>query len=122
MAGAHPAQDMFDRSDAGLIADEIDAGLSGDSTHGQATLSPANTWVQIPGTAPTSPYILIIAKETVAGTVRFSFSNSGTPGSTVGLQLRANEFIVELGLSEVMYVASSNSGDTLNWTTKIIRD
>lgn len=120
MAGAHPLQDPFSQDDAELIAGALN-GLSGSSGAGSVTLSSANTWKQVPASSvPASAYILIISKETAAGTIRFSFTNTSAPSSTFGNKFSSNDLVMEMAASQVLYVASTDATDVVNYTTKII--
>ncbi|MEA2035892.1 MAG: hypothetical protein U9O94_00180 [Nanoarchaeota archaeon] len=96
------------------------AGLSGASTDGSVSLASADTWYQMPSTAPTSGYVLVISKETVAGTSRWSFSGDGVPASGNGNKFSSDDIIFTLGANEVVYVGSSTAGDVVNWTSKVI--
>jgi len=100
-------------------AQQIGAALSGDSANGTVNLANADTWYQVPSTVPIAPYYLIATIETAAGTVRFGFSNSGTPSATNGNQAPSH-FVIPLLGNQVIYFASTAAGDDINWTTKII--
>ena len=93
--------------------------LSGSSTNGTTDLTSANTWYAVPSTIPTSPYVLVATLENSAGTVRWGFSNSGTPSATNGNQA-PSQLTVKLAANQVVYFASSTAGDDVNWTTKEI--
>lgn len=93
--------------------------LSGSSTNGTRDLTSANTWYAVPSTIPTQPYILVVTIENNAGTVRWGFSNTGTPSATNG-NLAPGELMVRLNAGQVVYYASSTAGDDVNWLTKVI--
>lgn len=94
--------------------------LSGAGAAGQRELTLANTWYSVPSTVPASPYLLVVSKEIVAGTVRWAFANSSAPSATYGNKLSNNDLVIEVAANEVVYFGSSNATDTVNWTTKII--
>lgn len=96
-----------------------DSGLGGSGVNGTVDLTSANTWYSVPSTVPTVDYILIATVENGAGTVRFGFSNSGTPSSTNGNQF-GTDIIIRLRGGQVIYFASSTAGDDINWTTKTL--
>jgi len=95
-------------------------GMSGASTNGTSALTGANTWVQVPTTAPASDYVLVVTKENEAGTIRWSFENGGTPGATNGNQMWNDDIIFNLAASEVVYFGSSTDGDDVNWSAKVL--
>lgn len=97
-----------------------DIGLGGASTDGTTQLTPANTWVQVPTTAPTTPYVLAVSKENEVGVIRWSFDNGGVPSTTNGNLFSTNDLIVNLQGSGVIYFGSTDAGDDVNWTTKVI--
>jgi len=94
--------------------------LGGASTDGTSALTGADTWVQVPTAAPASDYIMIVSKENFAGTIRYSFTNGGTPSTTNGNKMWGTEMVFRMAASEVMYFGSSTDGDDVNWVTKII--
>ena len=95
--------------------------LSGAGTAGTKDLTSADTWYAIPSTVPASDYILIVSKETASpGTMRWAFAQASTPSATYGNKFSNQDIIVELAANEVIYVASSQAGDDVNWTTKIL--
>ena len=96
------------------------SGLNGASTNGTTQLTGANTWVQVPTTAPTSSYVLVVTKENEAGVIRWSFENGATPSATNGNKMWNDDIIISLGASEVVYFGSTDAGDDVNWTTKEI--
>jgi hypothetical protein len=91
---------------------------TGATSHGQITLSTA--WQAVPSSPPADDYVITFDKEDVEGTVRWSYDNTGTPGTAVGLQLRGNpaSFQVEGGTS--IYISSSDATDLINYTYKVI--
>lgn len=95
------------------------AGMSGAGVDGSRTLTVADTWYQVPSTIPTEDYILIATKESVAGTIRHGFGNSGTPSSTNGNKMNGDDLILNLKAGHALYVSSDNAGDIINWSTKI---
>lgn len=94
--------------------------LSGSGTSGTRDLTVADTWYTVPSSAPASDYLLVVSKESVSGTSRWSFSNSSAPSATFGNKITTNDLVIELSANEVIYISSSNAGDDFNWTTKII--
>ena len=76
-----------------IIASLSSNTLDGDGTAGQVELTLANTWYAVPGVVPSAAYLLTVSRETVAGTLRYSFSNSSTPSSTFGNKLSSVGFI-----------------------------
>jgi len=100
--------------------DIAQVGLSGASTNGTSALTGANTWVQVPTSAPVSDYVLVVTKENEDGVIRWSFENGGTPSSTNGNRMWNDNIIFTLKGGEVVYFASSTDGDDVNWATKII--
>ena len=94
-------------------------GLGGASTDGSETLTGANTWVQVPGTVPTDDYTLVVSKESEAGTIRWSFDNGGTPGSTNGNKFVNDDIIFNLKGSQAVYFGSTDASDVVNWTAKV---
>lgn len=92
--------------------------LSGASTNGTVPLTLANTWYPVPSTIPTSDYTLIISEESVIGTLRMAFSNSGAPSATNGT-IAPGQLTVDLAGGNAVYYSSSNAGDVINWTAKI---
>jgi hypothetical protein len=93
--------------------------LSGASTNGTVALALADTWYQVPTTAPTSDYLLVSTIENGVGDIRWSTENGGTPGAGNG-NLAPGELSIKLAAGEVIYYASSTAGDDVNWLTKII--
>lgn len=91
----------------------------GIGSQGQRVLTNANTWYSVPSTVPDEDYLLIISLESVKGTVRFGFNNTGTPGSSNGNNA-ASHLQILMPANQSLYYASSNAGDTINWTTKEI--
>lgn len=94
--------------------------LSGAGAAGTRDLTLADTWYAVPSTVPASDYVLVVSKESVAGTIRWSFSNGSSPSITFGNRLSTNDLIVELEANEFIYVSSTSGGDDVNWTTKVI--
>jgi len=102
------------------IAAKVNSNLDGASTHGTRDLTSANTWYAVPSTVPTAAYILIAQPRTGnAGTVRWSFLNSGTPGAGTGLEIQGN-LILRLAANESVFFASTTAGDDVDWTCKEI--
>lgn len=110
-----------DEANASLaeIADDVQP-LSGAGAAGTLALANADTWYSAPTSVPASPYDLVISKESVAGTLRWSFANGTAPSATFGNKFSGNDIILELAANQVVYIASTNAGDDVNWTTKII--
>lgn len=94
--------------------------LSGAGTAGTRALAVANTWYSLPSTVPVSDYVLVVSKENAAGTIRFAFNNTSNPSVTFGNRMTSDDIIFELAAGEVVYFASTNAGDDLNWTNKVI--
>ncbi len=90
---------------------------SGDSSNGSVTLDTENTWFAVPGTVPTTDYILIATLETAVGNVRFGYSNSGTPSATNG-NLAPSQLTIRLAANQSIYYASDVADDVVNWTVK----
>lgn len=99
---------------------QVEAGLGGASSDGSVALTPADTWVQVPTTAPTTDYLIVITKENEDGVIRYSFNNGGAPGATNGNRMWNDDMVIELRGGEVLYFGSSTDGDDVNYTTKII--
>ena len=95
-------------------------GMAGASTNGSTQLTGANTWVQVPTAAPASDYVLVVTKENEAGVMRWSFENGGVPGVANGNRLWSDDIIFNLKANEVVYFGSTDAGDDVNWTTKIV--
>jgi len=90
----------------------------GSNSDGSVALTNANTWYAVPsGTAPTVPYILIVSLENIAGTIRFSFDNGGTPSTTNG-NIAPEQLAIEMAANTVLYYGSSVAGDDVNFTIK----
>lgn len=89
------------------------------SANGTRELTSANTWYAVPSTVPTAPYELVVTQENASGTIRWGFSNSGTPSATNGNQA-PSELRVRLAGSQVVYFASSTASDDVNWTTRTL--
>lgn len=109
--------------DASTIAAAINGGLSGPGSNGQTVCASANTWYALPsGSSPTAAYELLANHETTAGIIRVAFSNSGIPGTTNGVIWPKNVLMTVLlgSSSDTVYVSSSNAGDTINWSTKLV--
>lgn len=100
-----------------LITQETQA-LTGVSTNGSVSLAVINTWYQVPQIVPVYAYTLLITQENVVGTLRMAFSNTGTPGTSNG-NIAPEQFSVDLGSGNAMYISSDNAGDTVNWTAKV---
>lgn len=99
----------------------LGGGLSGAGVDGQTTCTNANQWYELPSTTPVSDYQLLAVKETATGTVRIGLLGSGTPGATNGVQWVGNSPLgVLLNGGQKVYVASTNAGDKINWSTKIL--
>ena len=94
--------------------------LSGAGVAGQKVLTNANTWYAVPSTVPAAPYLLVVSKETVAGTLRWAFADVSAPSTTYGNKVSNNDIVIELAANEVVYFGTSNAGDTVNWSTKQI--
>lgn len=94
------------------------AGLSGTGTDGTVALASANTWYAVPDSAPSNEYVLTVSKENADGTIRWSFTNGGTPSATNGNKLSGSDVSVLLAGSEVLYFGSDTAGDDVNWTAK----
>ena len=102
------------------IIQQVKGVLSGAATDGTEQLTAANTWVEVPGTIPSEDYVLVVSKENEAGTIRWSFDDDGTPSATNGLQMTSNEIIFQLAAGQAVYFGSTDAGDDVTWTTKII--
>lgn len=98
---------------------DLPQGLEGSGANGTVALSSADTWVQVPTTPPTAPYVLAVTKENEAGIIRWGFDNTGTPSATNGDRV-TTPVIIQLGASEVIYFGSDVAGDDVNFTTKEI--
>ncbi len=94
--------------------------LSGVGASGTRALAIADTWYALPSSIPVSDYAMVVSKENAAGIIRFSFNNASNPSVTFGNRMTSDDIIFELAAGEVVYFASTNAGDDLNWTTKII--
>lgn len=105
------------KSEVILDTQSGDGVLSGSSSNGSVTLSSANTWYAVPGTVPTTAYILVATLETSIGTVRWGFSNSGTPSATNG-NIAPSQLTVRLAANQSVYFASDTANDVVNWTIK----
>jgi len=102
------------------IALKVNDNLDGTGTHGTRDLTSANTWYAVPSTVPTNPYILIAQPRTGnAGTVRWSFLSSGTPGAGTGLEIQGN-LVLRLAANDSVVFASTTAGDDVDWTCKEI--
>lgn len=119
MAGFGGIKDEFAEGDIENFETEA-AGLGGAATHGTVALNPANTWVQVPTTIPTSTYLLKVSKENEAGTIRWSLDNTTTPSATAGEKMWSDEGAVVLEAGNALYFASTDNGDDINWSTKIV--
>ncbi|MBP9717438.1 MAG: hypothetical protein KBD44_01850 [Candidatus Pacebacteria bacterium] len=93
--------------------------LSGAGVNGTRALASANTWYSVPSTVPTSPYVLVITIENALGDIRFGFDNTGTPSATNG-NIAPSQLTLKLAASQVVYYASTVSGDDVNYSTKEI--
>ena len=90
----------------------------GSLSKASVALASANTWYAVPsGTPPSADYLLIVAKESYAGVIRWSLSNSGTPGVTNGIRLGKYTAVI-MEASSVIYCSSSIAGDDVNYETK----
>lgn len=95
--------------------------LSGAGTAGTRELTLADTWYAVPSTVPASDYVLIVSKETASpGTMRWAFDDEEAPSETYGNKFSSQDIVVEMAANGVIYVASSQAEDDVNWTTKII--
>lgn len=94
--------------------------LEGAGVAGQRVLTLADTWYSVPSTVPGAPYLLVISKETAAGTFRWAFANSSAPSTTYGNKMTNTDLILELGAGVVVYVGSTSALDSVNWSTKQI--
>ncbi len=92
-------------------------GLSGASTNGTVALAIADTWYQVPTTAPIEPYTMVVTLENAVGTLRWSFNNGGTPSATNG-NIAPEQLTIDLAANQVIYYASSTAGDDVNFTYK----
>ncbi len=119
MSGFGSVKDEFNSADIDELVADQEVGLSGASTHGNTALTPADTWVQVPTTAPASSYVLKVSKENEDGVMRWSLDNTTSP-ATVGERMWVDEASVVLAANQVIYFASSNDGDDVRWSTKII--
>lgn len=107
--------DQFSQED---ISDLISGGDSYTSGHGQLTLSTA--WQALIGTPPTDNYVLVVAKETVTGTVRFSYSNSGDPTDEDSPKIETDGFVIVVPGGLSIYLGSSNATDTVNYSYRTL--
>ena len=89
--------------------------FNGTAADGTVALASANTWYAVPATAPTKPYLLIVSLENADGTVRFSYSNGGTPSATNG-NIAPNHLSIKMPANVSMYFGSSTAGDDVNYT------
>jgi len=96
--------------------------LAGTGACGTVALAATNTWYQVPaaGSVPAQSYVLVVSKENADGTIRFGFGNSSIPSATYGNRFVSKDIVFELGGNTVVYFGSTNAGDDVNWTTKII--
>lgn len=104
---------------SGLFSSNKEIGVGGTGANGTVDLTSANTWYAVPSSIPTTDYILVATAETNAGTIRFGFSNSGTPSATNGNRF-GTDIIIRIKGGQSLYFASSTAGDDINWTTKIL--
>lgn len=88
---------------------------TGSGGAGSVILEEANTWYMVPPVAPNKDYILVLTKEGVSGTVRWSFSGGGVPSANNGNRLPDN-LAVDLGAGKQIYIGSTNVGDKINYT------
>lgn len=91
----------------------------GSGVNGTVALASANTWYAVPSTVPTADYVLLVSIENGLGTVRFGFSNSGTPSVTNG-NAAPGVLEIRMAANQSLYYASTTAGDDVNWTTKVI--
>jgi len=92
---------------------------SGSSTAGQVILTAANSWYAVPTVVPTGYYQMVVGQETATGTIRWSYSNVGTPGTTNGL-MAASTMCIKLSGDQPIYFGSSVASDSVNYTIKEI--
>ena len=97
-------------------------GLGGTTDDGSVTLTPVDTWVQVPdsGNVPDKPYTLIITKEIETGTIRFSFNSGGSPSATNGNVFNVSVMTVDLAAHDYLFFGSDEATDIVNWTLKRI--
>lgn len=121
MAGNGQVKDEFNAGDIAELKEALN-GLSGAGSDGTIALTPANTWLEVPDppSIPSEDYVLVVSKENTAGTIRFSFDDGGTPSTTNGNKFTTDNIIVELAGGESIYFGSTDAGDDVNWTAKII--
>ena len=98
----------------------VESGLGGATSDGSVALSPADTWVQVPTTAPDVDYLMVVQRENEDGVIRWSFDNGGAPGVTNGIKMDGQPIVVELRGGEVLYFGSTTDGDDVNFTIKEI--
>lgn len=89
--------------------------FSGSVGDGSVALVSSNTWYAVPGSAPTIDYLLAVALENKAGTVRWSYSNGGTPSATNGNKA-PRHLAVRMAANTTLYFGSSTAGDDVNYT------
>ena len=82
--------------------------------------SPYTAWQALLTSPPSSDYALVVAKETVAGTVRFSYANTGDPTDDDSPEVSSSGFTILIPAGTSIYVGSSNAGDTLNYSYRTI--
>lgn len=115
MSGVRLQDDQFSQQD---ISDLISGGSPYTAGHDQVTLT--TSWQAVLSTPPDDNYVLVIVKETVAGTVRWSYDNTGAPTDDdspiiPGLDMS----LVVPGWSSI-YIGSDNAGDTVNYTYRTV--
>lgn len=88
---------------------------TGSGGAGSVVLEEANTWYPVPSAAPDKDYTLVLTKENVSGTVRWSFSNEGVPSANNGNRLPDN-LALDLGAGRQIYIGSTSAGDKINYT------
>lgn len=101
------------------IAEDVKP-LSGAGTTGTRALAVADTWYSVPSTVPASDYVLVVSKENADGTMRWSFLDTSLPSTTFGNKFTSDDIVFELAANQVVYFSSTQAGDDVNWTTKII--
>ena len=101
-------------------ANSLLGGMAGAGAVGTKALAVADTWYAVPSTVPAANFVLVVSKENALGTIRWAFTNTGTPSVTNGNKMSSDDIIFELASGQVVYCASTVAGDDINWTTKIM--
>ena len=89
----------------------------GTGAQGQRVLTNANTWYSVPSSVPDEDYLLIINYESVKGTIRWGYLNTGTPGTANGNQAPSH-LEIYMPANSTLFFGSDSAGDTINWATK----